>query len=109
MAVSEFESSSKSSSSDSEGESNDEENKEVIFRKPTNFLEAFLNFIRRGNCKKLTHLDLSGITCLSSDDLQSVLLDLSNVFYAPNILAIHLDDYGINEDEILKQDIMDLF
>lgn len=76
---------------------------------PQTFTEIFLNFIQQGHAKKMTHLDLSGIRAISADDLQLILRDLSNDLLAGNILSIHLNDFGINDDAILKQDIMDHF
>lgn len=38
-----------------------------------------------------------------------ILNELSKSENAPNILAIHLNDYGINFDPIQREDIMDTF
>ena len=37
------------------------------------FSEIFVNFIKRGFCKKLTHVDLSGIEGINSKDLLEIL------------------------------------
>lgn len=46
---------------------------------------------------------------MSSDDIQLVLSELTKADLAANLLAIHLNDHGINDDHIQKEDIMDLF
>lgn len=52
---------------------------------------------------------MSGIDTITNDDLQQLLSELTKPELAGNLLAIHLNDHGINEDHIQKEDIMDLF
>jgi len=63
----------------------------------------------KGFCKKLTHLDLSGIKDLCPNDLLKILNELSLNKYCGNMIAIHLNDLEINFNINLKDEIHDLF
>lgn len=65
------------------------------------FSDLFVYFIKGGYCKKITHLDLSGIRSLTDKELCKVLVELADPQFCPNLLAIHLNDLEANfNDEI---------
>ena len=57
----------------------------------------------------MTHLDLSGIESLTRDDVLKLINVLSNYNFCGNLLSIHLDDLGINDDEQLIDEAHELF
>lgn len=58
---------------------------------------------------KLTHLDLSGISALNDVNIMDIIGDLFEYQYCENLLAIHLNDLGINFNENTKDEISDQF
>ena len=60
-------------------------------------------------CKKLSHLDLSGIKDLPPNDLLKLLNELSLNKLCGNLIAVHLSDLDINFNVNLKDEIHDLF
>jgi len=73
------------------------------------FKEALIRFIRKGFCKKLTHIDLSGIGAIDRDGVHAILSELSQYTQCCNLLSIHLNDLGFNNDPQLAEDILDYF
>ena len=58
---------------------------------------------------KLTHLDLSGIQALNDLNILNIIGDLFDFQFCENLLAIHLNDLGINFNEKTKEEIIDQF
>ena len=60
--------------------------------------------------KKVTHLDISGINALEKgDNLQILLVELNNFRQCENLLAIHISDLGINNDQRKGEEIFEIF
>jgi len=78
-------------------------------KKKYSFCSIFLEFIDKGYCKKLTHLDLSGIKDMSPDEFLKVLNEISLNKMCGNLIAVHLSDMDINFNMNLKDEIHDLF
>lgn len=73
------------------------------------FIDSFLNYLNLGYFGKLTHLDISGISSLTREDIQRLLNDLGNHTTCGNLLAVHLNDLGINDDPVLYDELTDMF
>ena len=73
------------------------------------FIDSFLNYLSQGYFCKLTHLDISGIISLTREDIQRLLNDIGNPTTCGNLLSVHLNDLGINDDPVLYDEITDMF
>jgi len=92
-----------------EPESSDEDDKDKKKGPLNNFVNILLNFISKGFCKKLTHLDLSGISAIQKDDVPKILDELADYRKCWNLISIHMSDLGINDDTLLYEEILDMF
>ena len=81
-----------------EPESSDEDDKDKKKGPLNNFVNILLNFIAKGFFKKLTHIDLSGISAIQKDDAPKILDELADYKKCWNLISIHMSDLGINDD-----------
>ena len=54
-------------------------------------------------------MDLSGIVAIKEQDVVEIVQELFEYEYCANLLSLHLSDLGLNMDQALKDEIMDIF
>jgi len=57
----------------------------------------------------MTHLDLSGIRAFNRESITAIVEELSTPKLSTNLLALHLNDLGINDDDLFHENITELF
>ena len=65
--------------------------------------------IKTGSINKCTHLDLSGIEALTKSNIPNILGELAEFENCGNLLGLHLNDLGINNNQELSDEIKDIF
>jgi len=75
-------------------------------RSKDTFTDILIRFINMGHCKKLTHLDLSGIKALDSVNQLKVFNILPN---CDNLISVHLNHLGVNNDPVLVDQLTETF
>lgn len=78
---------------DDEADDDDDDVKLVAF---DNFTDGMIDLVRGHNFSRCTHLDLSGIKVLNTYNFLELMNELIDYQYCENMLAIHLNDLGLN-------------
>lgn len=70
-----------------------------------------IEFLAKGHCRQLTHLDLSGIDALTkrSEQVIEIVNQLSSNEKCPILQALHLNDISINDNQNLLDEIVEAF
>lgn len=76
---------------------------------PVNFMQALISLVKSRCLNKCTHMDLSGIHAINPKNLVEIVNELVEFDQCSNLLALHLNDLGLNFNQEIKDEVQDIF